>query len=255
MMLHGKEIEARKTAISIVVPTLDEAENIGTLIHRCLRETAGLDVEIIVMDDGSKDGTAERVNAIASTHPVRLIERADPVNGLTGAILAGARAARHDIVVVMDADLSHPPDRILDLIAPIAAGEKDMVIGSRYIPGGRTPGWPWQRRMMSRAASSLARPLTHVRDCLSGFFAVRRKFITQLAPDAAGFKVALEILVRSGRSLRVAEIPIIFRDRERGVSKMNGRVAVTYLRRLIVLFCVSIFGNRKAPVLVESVEG
>jgi dolichol-phosphate mannosyltransferase len=110
-----------------------------------------------------------------------------------------------------------------------------MVIGSRYAPGGSTPGWSRKRRLMSRAASACAWPLTDVHDALSGFFAVRRELLAEIPSDAAGFKIALEILVRGGDSLRAGEVPIAFRDRELGQSKMGAGVIFTYFQRLLAL--------------------
>lgn len=221
--------------ISVIIPTLNEAENIEAIITRVLAVTTSVDVEIIVVDDNSKDGTQQKVQALAQTSPVRLLERKNPEHGLTGAVLAGARAASSEVVVVMDADLSHPPERILDLSTPIVEGHLDMVIGSRYAPGGTTPGWPATRRWMSRAASALAWPLTDVHDALGGFFAVRRALLTEIPPDAAGFKIALELLARGGDDLRVSEVPIVFVDRAYGQSKMGSKVILTYLKRLFVL--------------------
>ncbi|MEA3186402.1 MAG: dolichol-phosphate mannosyltransferase [Chthoniobacter sp.] len=220
---------------SVIVPTLNEAENIGPLIDRILESTGGFDLEIIVVDDASRDGTAENARELSATRPIRVVERKVPANGLAGAVLAGAEVATNEVVVVMDADLSHPPDRLPELVRPVLDGSCDMVIGSRYAPGGSTPGWSRKRRWMSRAASAAAWPLTDVHDSLSGFFAVRRELLRQIPADAAGFKIALEVLVRGGDELRVGEIPITFRDRTLGESKMGTRVILTYFRRLLAL--------------------
>jgi dolichol-phosphate mannosyltransferase len=161
-------------------------------------------------------------------------------------VLAGARCADRDIIVVMDADLSHPADRIAALIDPIAVGEADMVIGSRYAPGGETPGWPWTRRVASRLAAALAWPLTDVRDSLSGFFALRRARLLEIPADAAGFKIGLEALVRGGESLRVREVPITFRDRTRGQSKMKLHVILAYVARLLAFSGVPVRNMERA---------
>jgi dolichol-phosphate mannosyltransferase len=222
-------------SISIIVPTLNEAENIEGIIGKILAGGAALDMEIIVVDDGSRDETQAIVRRLAGTLPVTLLARVKPKDGLAGAVLAGARAARAGVVLVIDADGSHPPEKIPELALPVIRGERDMVIGSRYAPGGSTPGWSRKRRLMSRAASACAWPLTDVHDALSGFFAVRRELLAAIPPDAAGFKIALEILVRGGDSLRVGEVPIAFRDRELGQSKMGTGVILTYFRRLLAL--------------------
>lgn len=219
--------------ISVVVPTLNEADNVQPLVSRIF-EVAPSCGEIVIVDDGSTDGTRERVRSLAAMHPVRLIERDQPTLGLSGAVIAGARAAKHEWLVVMDADLSHPPGQIENLAAPLLSGSADMVIGSRYVSGGTTPGWPLYRRLMSRAAAGMAYPLTGVHDSMCGFFAVRRSTLLELAPTATGFKIAFEAIVRGGRDLRVLEVPIAFRDRTRGASKMNLRVALLFSFRWFV---------------------
>jgi dolichol-phosphate mannosyltransferase len=221
--------------ISVIVPTLNEAENIEGIVAKILAGGASLDMEVIVVDDASKDDTQNIVRRLSETLPVTLLAREKPKDGLVGAVLAGARAARAGVVLVIDADGSHPPEKIPELALPVIRGEQDMVIGSRYAPGGSTPGWSRKRRLMSRAASAAAWPLTDVHDALSGFFAVRRELLADIPSDAAGFKIALEILVRGGDSLRVGEVPITFRDRELGQSKMGSGVILTYFRRLLAL--------------------
>ncbi len=168
------------------------------------------------------------MQSLGKEFPVRLIERAEPTLGLSGAVIAGARAAVGEILVVMDADLSHPPREIPNLVAPILAGRADMVIGSRYVRGGTTPGWPLYRKAMSRLAAGTAYPLTGVHDSMCGFFAIRRERLLELAPHATGFKIAFEAIVRGGRHLRVLEVPIAFRDRARGASKMSFGVALRF---------------------------
>jgi dolichol-phosphate mannosyltransferase len=243
------------TRVAVVVPTLNEVENIDELLTAVLAQSGpALSLEVIVVDDGSKDGTQERVREWEARAPVRLLVR-DATDGLIGAVVEGSRLATTEIVVVMDADLSHPPKRIPDLVQPILDGEKDMVIGSRYVAGGATPGWPMRRRFISRVASALAWPLTDVHDSLSGFFAVRRESVLAVETDAAGFKIALEILVRGGESLRVAEVPIAFVDRTRGTSKMSAGIILTYLLRLLAFSGAGPAATRAARVRwIDAVE-
>lgn len=220
--------------VSIIIPTLNEAENIGGLliaIDGQMRAT-GLRGEIIVVDDGSTDGTPGCVRAFTGETPVRLVERARD-GGLSGAVLAGAKAAAHDIVVVMDADHSHPVDAIHLLARPIMQGTHDVAIGSRYVSGGRTVGWPWRRRLMSRIATWMASPLVDARDPMSGFFATRRASLLGIDPRACGFKICLEVLVASGG--RVTEVPIVFSERARGASKVGVMVIRDLLLRLVAL--------------------
>lgn len=218
--------------ISLVIPTLNEAENIGPLLARLAQCQPALD-EIIFVDDGSTDGTRERIRSLAANSSIRLIERETPALGLSGAVIAGARAAAGDWLVVMDADLSHPPEKIAELLRPLLEDRADIVIGSRYVQGGSTPGWPLWRKILSRGAAVLAYPLTGVHDSMCGFFALPRKLLLELTPAATGFKIAFEALVQGGKNLRVLEIPIAFRDRTRGVSKMSFGVAVLFAFRWI----------------------
>ena len=133
----------------------------------------------------------------------------------------------------MDADLSHPPEKIGELLRPLLEDRADIVIGSRYVHGGSTPGWPLWRKILSRSAAGVAYPLTGVHDSMCGFFALPRKLLLELTPAATGFKIAFEALVQGGKNLRVLEIPIAFRDRARGVSKMSFGVAVLFAFRWI----------------------
>jgi dolichol-phosphate mannosyltransferase len=213
----------------IIVPTLDEAENVGPLVAQI--EQAGLAFhEIIFVDDGSTDGTREKIRALAESHRVCLLAREGGERGLAGAILAGANVSSADVIMVMDADLSHPPEKMSELLQPVLNDEADLVIGSRYIAGGATPDWPLWRRAVSRLASVLAFPLTGVRDSMGGFFAVRRDCLLQFATDAVGFKIAFEMLVRGRKKIRVREVPIVFRDRQRGKSKMSTGEAIRFAR-------------------------
>jgi dolichol-phosphate mannosyltransferase len=225
-----------RTLVSIVVPTLNEAENIDALLTRLFAALSGevFDAEVVVVDDGSQDGTRERVRGWEGDHPVRLLERGRE-GGLSGAVLAGAELARGEVVVVIDADLSHPPEKVSELVGPILRDEADMVVGSRYVRGGSTPGWPMLRRLMSRGASWLAWPIVDIRDPMSGFFAVRRAQMLGVGMKADGFKIGLELLTGGAESLRVSEVPIEFKDRERGESKLGAVVVVSYLERLRAL--------------------
>ncbi|HMJ06209.1 MAG TPA: glycosyltransferase, partial [Chthoniobacterales bacterium] len=143
--------------IAVIVPALNEVENVEPLVRQileCLPNCA----EIIIVDDGSTDGTPARVRELAVSLPVCLLERANPAFGLAGAVIAGARLAQAPVLVVMDADLSHPPSQIEHLIEPLLDDRADLVVGSRYVRGGSTPGWPVYRRVMSRTAAALAYP-------------------------------------------------------------------------------------------------
>ena len=175
-----------------------------------------------------------RASRWTESQPVRLVQ-SDARAGLAGDTLRGAAEARSQVVVVMDADLSHPPEALEALVRPVLAGEQDMVLGSRYVPSGDTPGWPWLRRLASRAATWLAWPLVSVRDPMSGYFAVRRQLMLDLGQEASGFKIGLEILARGEDRLRVAEVPIVFVDRLYGESKLGMRETLAYFRQMFAL--------------------
>jgi dolichol-phosphate mannosyltransferase len=223
-------------AVTILVPTLNEVENIDALAERILVAIKGAEfsAEIMIIDGGSKDGTQEKVKKWNERAPVRLVQ-SDGKGGLSGDILFGALQARTDVVVVMDADLSHPPEVLPSLIRPVRDGTHDMAIGSRYIPGGAMPGWPWTRKVTSKVATYLAWPLVSINDPMSGFFAVRRERLLSLAKEAAGFKIALELVARGDDSMRIIEVPITFVDRERGTSKFGAKEIVTCLRQMLML--------------------
>jgi dolichol-phosphate mannosyltransferase len=231
-------------SISVVVPTLNETDNVDILLSSLFSQSAdGLALEVLIADGGSTDGTIERVLAWEKKAPVRLIS-AGGKGGLAGDVLWAAKYASSDIVVVMDADLSHPPEEIRNLVRPIIEGTSDMVVGSRYVPGGATPDWPRSRRLLSRLGGALAWPLTDMRDPMSGFFAVRKERLLAIDPTAIGFKIGLEIIAEGGDALRLTEVPIIFRDRVHGQTKIGWGHMIDYARRLMVLAGGAVsFGN------------
>jgi len=148
----------------------------------------------------------------------------------------------------MDADLSHPPEKIGELLQPLLDGQADMVIGSRYVKGGTTPGWPLWRKIMSRVAAAAAYPLTGVHDSMCGFFAVPTRLLLEVAPAATGFKIAFEAIVQGGKNLRVLEVPIAFRDRARGTSKMSFGVALIFAERWFAATIRRTFRSQPAEI-------
>ncbi len=223
-------------SISIIIPTRNEGGNINPLLTSINQAMVGIqgETEIIFVDDGSTDRTRQEIQNYNGPLKVRLICR-DDVSGLASAVCAGAQAAQGELLVVMDADLSHPPESIPELLAPLQAGSHDMVIGSRYIRGGSIPGWPLARKLASRLATLPARLFTEVHDPLAGFFAVRKEVFLSINKQVSGFKIGLEILASTGNWLRVTEIPITFVDRKNGSSKMNAAIIFDYLRQLMAL--------------------
>jgi dolichol-phosphate mannosyltransferase len=221
---------------TVIIPTLNEAENIDLLLERILsiRQSCNLDFDILFVDSASSDGTCDRVLGWQDRAPVRLLQN-DKDIGLAGAVIAGAKYTDSPYILVMDADLSHPPELIPQLLQPLFDGTHDMVIGSRYVEGGSTPDWPILRKASSRIATFPALFFCEVQDPLAGFFAVQRSRMTGLSDSVPGFKIGLAILAEYGKDLRVTEIPIEFRDRDYGTSKMNYWVALYYLKQLISL--------------------
>jgi dolichol-phosphate mannosyltransferase len=220
--------------VSIIVPTYREAESIPLLIERIepLRRQ-GFEIELLLMDDDSSDGTEEAVRSLGKDW-VRLVVRKTD-RGLSRAVLDGLRIARFEHLVVMDADLSHPPEAIPALIDQLDQGA-EMVFGSRYVPGGSTAeGWGLLRWLNSKIATLLARPFTGIRDPMAGLFALKRERFALADPlNPVGFKIGLELLVKC-RCRDVREVPIHFAKRKFGQSKLTLKEQVKYLRHLRLL--------------------
>jgi len=198
-----------------------------------VRESHGLDLELLMVDDNSRDGTVEAVEASGLPWARVLVRTTE--RGLATAVVHGFQNASHDTIVVMDADLSHPPEAIPAMLAALDSGA-EFVVGSRFCPGGSTDAeWTLARRLNSRFATILARPLTSISDPMSGFFAFRRNLLDRAGPlDPLGYKISLEVLVRAGCT-HIAEVPIHFTDRSKGTSKLDWSVRGDYIRHLVRL--------------------
>jgi dolichol-phosphate mannosyltransferase len=221
--------------VSLIVPTFREAENVPDLVARvkAVRDEHAVDLEMIIVDDDSRDGIDRIVESLNLPWLRMMVRRGE--RGLSSAVLAGMREARGGVLMVMDADLSHPPERIPDLLTALEGGA-DLALGSRYVRGGSTDAkWGFVRWLNSRVATLLARPLTSVRDPMSGFFALRRESLDQAAAlNPLGYKIGLELMVKC-RCKAVAEIPIAFVERTRGRSKLTLRQQWLYLRHIVRL--------------------
>lgn len=217
----------------VVIPTYDEAENIVTVLERV--RAAVSDVSVLVVDDGSPDGTADLAEAAgAEIGDVAVLRRAGKA-GLGSAYRDGFRWGLErgaPILVEMDADLQHDPAELPGLLAPIEVHAADLVVGSRYSPGGSIPRWRWHRRMLSRWGNRYAGTVLGlgVRDATSGYRAYRADALRSINLDAVradgyGFQIEMAYqVVRTGG--RVAEVPIRFGERSRGISKMSGRIVI-----------------------------
>lgn len=237
MLKAHPDPESAGQTLSIIVPTFREADNIAPLAERidAALSGTGIEWELLLVDDDSNDGSEAVAAELARRLPVRMVTRRETPRDLSLAVIEGIRLSRFDRLVVMDADLSHPPERIVDLLAALD-GDCDIVIGSRYTSGGIVDrSWSLYRVLNSRLATWLARPLVTCSDPMAGFFATRRSRLPELRTlRPMGYKIALEIMVRG--HLRVREVPIDFRDRSIGFSKMNWRQQIRFLRHLSRLY-------------------
>ena len=232
--------------VSIVVPTYNEAETIRSFLSRlrAALDGSGLCYEVLVVDDDSPDGTWRIVEEESRRDGrIRLVRRIGE-KGLATAVIEGIRRARGRYVVVMDADLQHPPDKVLDLVREAEKGY-DIVVASRYMKGGGVEGWSRVRLLMSMASSILAKIFVaearKTSDPMSGFFLVRRDSIDLDSLKPRGYKILLEILAKTPKA-RVSDIPYIFRRRAGGESKLGARVMIDYLLHLVQLSRLARFG-------------
>jgi len=216
----------------VVVPTYNEADNILPFLTAV--RAAAPDVEVLVVDDNSPDGTGALADdAAASMGNITVLHRTGKA-GLGAAYRHGFAVAferGHEVIVSMDSDLSHDPAVIPTMVGLVQQGA-DVVVGSRYVPGGGTVHWPMRRRLLSRWGNRYTGMVLglRVRDCTSGFRAYRSSALQSARPgetSAEGYAFLTELVRRLARGgARIVETPILFRDRERGVSKMSGRIIV-----------------------------
>jgi dolichol-phosphate mannosyltransferase len=235
-------------ALSIVVPTYNERERLSDLVAEVFRAYAAedLEAELIIVDDNSPDGTGALADQLATRHRIQVLHRAGKL-GLGTAVIAGFAKATAPIVGVIDADLSHPPHVLPRMTAVMQQTGADVVVASRYVPGGGVKNWPLHRHLMSRAACLAARGLTPVRDAASGFFLIRRELAAGVTISAGGFKICLELLVRS-QPARVIEVPYLFEDRAAGESKMSVREALGFVVQLMDLYRFRRAASRRTAI-------
>ena len=225
---------------SIVIPTYNESENIVRLISEIEKNLPTNDfTEIIVVDDNSPDGTGklvenyitkerfkteEKNSSHTKNHILKIVHRTGK-EGLIPAILDGVRQSRGTNVLIMDADFSHPPEVIPKMMNELKRNPNSIIIGSRYIEGGKVVGWPVRRKILSKGASTLARfglNVKSVKDPMSGLFALPRELIQNISIATKGYKILLEILVKN-KEIPVIEVPYTFTDRQSGKSKMRSQ--------------------------------
>lgn len=219
--------------ISIVVPTYNEKDNIIPLLERIHAALHTLPHEVIFVDD-STDETPQVIADVAKRDPSIVLRHREEEKGLATAVVLGFALARGDYVACMDADLQHPPEVLLDMVAAMHAGA-DIVIPSRFIPGGSDGGLDFVRGFisgMARYMGKLLLPcLRHISDPTSGLFMVRRALLQGAQLSPVGWKIMVEVLAMCPIR-RVIETPYAFCDRERGESKLSAEVSLQYIRQL-----------------------
>jgi dolichol-phosphate mannosyltransferase len=258
-------------SVSIIIPTYNESENILKLIeaikYNMKFHSNTVFTEIIVVDDNSPDGTGKIVEdyinknnnkdmvvgqdqfqfskigqhdnnrSINEKYSVRIIHRSSK-SGLISAILKGIESSTGENILIMDADFSHPPEIIPRMVDKLLEDPNCIVIASRYVNGGSIVGWPFKRRILSSGAATLARhglKVRNVKDPMSGFFAFPRYVIKNLKIDTRGYKLLLEVLVKS-KGIAVKEIPYTFTDRKSGRSKLDNAVIIDYAKAVWYLY-------------------
>jgi dolichol-phosphate mannosyltransferase len=219
--------------LTVVIPTFNEQDNIGPLVDLLDAVLDTVSWEAIFVDDDSPDGTAERIREIGRRdRRIRCLQRIGR-RGLTTACIEGALAASAPYIAVMDADMQHDEKLLPQMLAILKSEQVDLVVGSRHVVGGGIGGWNAVRANMSAFAARLSRIIckAEIADPMSGFFMLRREVLEGALRrlSGQGFKILLDILASSPRSLRVRELPYEFRERQRGESKLDALVAWEYM--------------------------
>lgn len=235
----------------VIIPTYNEVENIASALDRVMAQPHALSA--LVIDDGSPDGTAAEVRRLAAAHPgrIELLER-DGKQGLGSAYILGFNYALGrgiDLVLEMDADLSHNPDDLPRLMAPVMDGEADLAIGSRYVAGVRVIDWPLPRLILSYGAGMYTRLVTRlpVRDVTAGFVCYHRRVLERLDLSRVrsnGYSFQVEMKYRAWKSgFRLHEVPIVFTERTEGHSKMSRAIVREAAFKVWELRLRAIFGK------------
>ncbi len=230
---------------TIIIPTYNEAKNIEILIKRVFQQEIP-NLEIIVVDDNSPDGTAEIAKKLSQNFPIHILER-ESKQGIGSAYIAGFKKALSlgaDYIYEMDADLSHDPADLKEMLR--AAENADLVIGSRKIPGGQVVGWGWTRKFMSNGAMWFSKMFLGLktRDVTAGFRCFSRKVLQSIELDkikSNGYAFQEEMLYRTEKmGFRVAEVPVVFVDRQEGKSKLSRKDIIEFF---VVMFKLK-FGKK-----------
>ena len=242
-MLVNNHKQKMKEQISIIIPTYNESQNIINILKSIGSNLPkNILTQAIIVDDNSPDGTGKIVEDYLKNlkkmadYTIEIIHR-KAKDGLGSAILNGIQHAKGDTIVVMDSDFSHPPQIIPKLIESVKKYQFDIAVASRYIKGGNIQGWSLKRKIMSKFATLIAKKGLGIdaKDPMSGFFAFKKNILNGLNIDAIGYKILLEILVKT-KNVTITEIPYTFQDRELGSSKLNLKTIVDYYKSVWKLY-------------------
>ncbi len=241
-------------SVLVLVPTYNERENLPGTLGRV--RAAVPDADVLVLDDNSPDGTGEVADALAVSDPAVHVLHRRGKEGLGAAYLAGfawALERGYDVAVELDADGSHPPEHLPDMLA--AAKDADLVIGSRWVPGGRVVNWPWYRKVLSVGGNAYARVLLgiDVHDATAGYRVYRMSALQHIGledVESQGYCFQVDLTRRAVRSgLRVVEVPITFVERTVGQSKMSNDIVREALTRILVWGVQHRLGQLRRAVL------
>lgn len=217
--------------VSLIVPTYNEANNLQPFIEEVWSsiDKNQIDLEFIIVDDNSPDGTGHVADELSKKYPIKVLHRPGKL-GLGSAVIDGFNQSTRPIIGVMDADLSHDPNILNNLI--LALNENDIVLGSRFQQGSAVENWLWWRKIISHVGVFCAKILTGVKDPLSGYFFFKREVVNGVKLNTVGYKILFEILVK-GNWDRVKEIPYNFRIRKFSQSKLTAKEYWLFAKQII----------------------
>lgn len=225
--------------VSLVIPTYNEAKNLPLLVREIFEtiDHSLIDLELIIVDDNSPDGTGEVAEELRKEYPIKVVHRTGKL-GLGSAVRAGFTASTRSYLGVMDADLSHDPSVLNSMINSLS--EYDIVLGSRFEKESVVEQWKWWRELISRIGVWITHFLTGVKDPLSGYFFLHRNVLEGAALNTSGYKILLEILIK-GRYKKIKEVPFRFRIRKFSTSKLNSKEHVLFLKQIIAYSWYKLF--------------
>ncbi|HJP33199.1 MAG: polyprenol monophosphomannose synthase [Candidatus Latescibacteria bacterium] len=233
-----------KLSVSLVTPTYNECENVSLLaeeIFGLLASCDDIDLELIIVDDNSPDGTGAAAEALTDRYPVRVVHRAGKL-GLGSAVMEGWKLSDRPYLGVIDADLSHDPEILPGLIRGLR--QHDLTMGSRFGETSQVEKWALHRKLISVVGVGMARVITGAEDPLSGYFCLRREVIEQgFELTSKGYKILLEILVK-GRYASHTSTPFVFRNRQFSDSKLNWREHTLFLKQILVFGVRRLLGRK-----------